>query len=380
MSADAELRIRLEGRLEVLEQTTAQLERLLALAHPGWHDEPRVLLDELDAWSDGAAARHDALRAAEREAGARRWLDAVRERQVTLSLKLDRLLHDTAVVRRRALDAKLATWAELARSFGVVHEGQEPIASGEGVQRSREWLVTVGAAAAVFAMSQPQLVLLLAPIAVVWWDFCKSTIRWRMFKDCIELTEPDRPVRRVPLESIEELDGDSLRALWDLSLRGESGFLELAVDVRRALTVQKTRLRYGEHASHALWIPGSLHPDDTGAARAGARPQHGWLLSCPRGMVFVPDAATSLAWYVAMGAPPLDAQADIGAELRALPEALLDEKVGELGRLKGCVALTGLQHAAFQSLGEILLIEVDAKRRLFVRCSLATQAKLLERV
>src|SRR5689334_8067639 len=74
VSADAELRIRLEGRLEVLEQSAAQLDRLLALARSGWDDEPRVLLDALDAWSEGAAVRHDAMRSAEREAGARRWL------------------------------------------------------------------------------------------------------------------------------------------------------------------------------------------------------------------------------------------------------------------------------------------------------------------
>ncbi len=374
MGADAELRIRLEGRLEVLERTAAHLDRLLKLTNR-WEEESEALLAELDAWAEATASRHDALRAAERESAARPWLDGVREREAQLSLRLDTVLRGTAAVRRRGLDARLATWAELARSFGRL-EGQEPLATGEGVVRSREWLLTVGAAIAVIALKQPQLVLVLGPIGLVWWDFCKSVVRWRMFRDCIELTEPDRPVRRVPLESIEELEGDHLSALWDLSLRGESGFLELAVDLRRALTVQETRQRYGDRAAHALWIPGALHPDDAASARA----QPGWLLSCPSGMVFVPDAAIPLAWYVAMGAPPLDAQADIGAELRALPEALLDDKVAQLGKLKGCIALKGLTHAAFQSLGEILLIELDAKRRLFVRCSLTTQAKLLDRV
>jgi len=370
----AELRIRLEGALETLDRATLQLARLEELAHQSWLERPLEVHEAVEAWKSSAAQRTAARHAAAREPHAAPWLEELKAREQRLLERLDEVLQGTAVVRRRSLDEKVDTWGRLSTSLGP-HPSSEPLAVGEGITRSREWLVTLGAAVAVVLMQQPLLALLLAPIGLVWWDFCKGSVRWRMFKDCLELSEPDLPLRRVPLESIEQLDPDHLLGLWDVSLRGESGFLELAVDVRRALTERATLEKYGSNPELALWVSGSLHHGEP------ARAQHGWVLSCERGLVFVPDSAITFAWYTVMGGPPHDPSAELGAELRALPAKLFEEKVVELGRSKFCVNLSRLGHEAFQSLGaEILLVVVDTERRLFLNGSLVTQAKLLERV
>lgn len=369
----SELRIRLEGRLELLEETARDLERLVALASDGWEENAAELIVALDAWAESAAQRDDAKQVVARDAGAKAWVDDVALREAHLCIRLDALLEGTAVPRCRTLDAKLKTWAELARSLGPARE-LEPVSAGEGVVRSREWMLSFVAAAVVLAVKQPVLALLLAPLGAVWWDFCKSKVKWRLFRDVLEIAEPDRPVRRVPLDSIEELQADAVVALWDVSLKGESGFHHLNLDLRRAVAERTTRSRYAGHREHALWMPSSLHSGDP------ARAQHGWVVSCEAGMVFVPDTATPLAWVLAVGAHPLETKGDIGPELRNLPARLLEDKVESLAKLKGCVKLSGLQQAAYQSLGEILLVVVDEERKVFIRCSLSTQAKVLERV
>ena len=365
------MRIRLEGGLEALEEACLQLEALCRHAHPGWEGEAGLLVALLDDWRRRAPRRLCARSTAEREPGAApvlRRLGALEER---LGERLEQALLGTAAVRAPALDGKLEVWASLARNIGPQRD-EQPLAEGEAITRSREWLLGVAGALAVALLRQPLLVLLIAPLSVVWWDFCKSGVKWRLFRDCLEITELERPVRRVPLDSIETLDTEQLIGLWHVSLRGESGFVELVADVRRALSERILRGRYRESPAPALWLPGSLHEGTP------PRMAHGWVVASRRGIVFVPDAMQRLAWYVVLGSPPFDAQVEVGAALRGLPERMLEDKMDALSTLKGCSVLSTLPVSAFQGLGDVMMVVLDPKRRLFVRCSHASQAQLVD--
>jgi hypothetical protein len=368
---DEALRVRLEGALEVLESELGSLAQLRRLANPYWELRPAALLSALETARNLAAARDDAMTRAARVAEAAPMLSRVRRARRALEARLDRVLRDTAVRRVQGLDAKLAVWDELVRSVGPRRDGL-PLAQGHGLMRTREWLMAFGAIIAVAGLQQPLLGFLLVGLGVVWRDFSMRQLRWVMFDDSIELLDADsNHVVRIPLSSIEAVEqlpkGIRLRALRDVELHGDESLFEFALNLQRIQAEQQMRNRFRDAPAPALWLHATLQQDDIKV--------DGSVVVCEEGFVFIPERLYERLWSAVVGAPRV-IRSDVHEALRSLPAKALVARFQDVRELPGVVQLDGYGESAWQSLGDILHVGLEAERELFIKCSPSTQERL----
>jgi hypothetical protein len=364
------LRVRLEGALEVLEAEQASFTRLRALATRTWELHASELLAELERFRASASTHEDAHQRAHRVPEARRVLDSIERGRRRLTARLDSLLRDTAVARVNGLEAKLAVWEELARNVGPAREGT-PLSDGRGFMRSHEWWVAFGAIAAVVALEQSLLSFLLVALGVVWRDLSKRELTWRMFDDCVELQDGERTVR-IPLASLESVshdarDGLRLKALRDVRLHGDASLFQFALKLKQVQAEQQARAKYQDASAPALWLGATLQQDDIHVG--------GLVVVCEAGFVFVPERGLERAWGALVGATRL-VRGDVLEALRSLPSKLVAERFQALRELPGVVHADGYGEAAWQPLGDILLVALEADRQLFIRCSTTVQERL----
>jgi hypothetical protein len=299
-------------------------------------------------------------------------LNRVHAARRALEVRLDNVLRGTAVVRAQGLDAKLAVWEELARSVGPRREGL-PLAQGHGLMRTREWLVTFGAIVAVAGLQQPLLGFLLVGLGVVWRDFSVRQLRWLMFDDSIELLDSDSPnhVVRIPLASLESVEqlpkGLKLRALRDVELHGDESLFEFTLNLQRIVAEQLMRARHRDAPAPGLWLHATLQQDDIKV--------DGSVVVCEAGFVFVPERMYERLWSAVVGAPRV-IRRDVHEALRSLPAKALAARFQDVRELPGVVQLDGYGEAAWQSLGDILHVALEAERELFIKCSPSTQERL----
>jgi hypothetical protein len=364
-----ELRVRLEGALEVLEAEMRLLERLRGLANRRWELHASEVLGLIERIRASAATRDDAVLRAQRVHEAEALLERVEEARVGLVSRLDELLMNTSASRVSGLEAKLAVWEELARNVGPLRD-VVPISEGRGFMRSREWWVTFGAMVAVTALHQPLLMFLLAGLGFVWRDFSLHELVWRLFDDAIELHDGEHTVR-IPLSSLEAVeqtaDGLKLRALRDIELRGDASLLDFALKLMRVQAEQLARSRFKDRPAPALWLHATLQQDHIRV--------EGCVVVCDAGFVFLPERAFESAWKAVVGAPRL-VRGEVLESLRTLPAALIAERFQPLRELGGTIQLDGYGEAAWQPLGDVVLVALEAERKLFVRCSPSTQERL----
>jgi hypothetical protein len=370
-------RIRLEGRLELLEAALLLLTELEHFANRDWHRHTPVVKKLLDAWHDDALQRESARDAAKRVEGAQKTLRSLNAVSKRLTSKLDRVLADTACRRANGLDAKLLVWGDLLRSH-VTERSTDALASGTASDRSWEWLITVPAGIAVIALGQPLLLFVLLAQGIVWWSFGKREYVWRVCRDSIDiedLTSTD-PVRVIPIRSIESIehvrDRVNVRGLHDVTLRG-SAMLDFALKARQLHAEVLARQKF-EHASEpALWLEASLQ-DATGRTRA----TNGFVLVCNAGLAYVPSTQLKSAWSAIVEAPPADHNAYLAGALRTLPAKLLEQRLQAVREVDGVIQLDGYADFAWQSLGDILLVTLDDQKKLFINCAASVQERLTQ--
>jgi hypothetical protein len=364
-----ELRLRLEGALEVLEAEMALLKRLRALATRSWELHASEVLGLIERVRASVSNRDDAVTRAQRVREAEGVLEQLEDARVGLVRRLDRVLSQTSASRVSGLDAKLAVWEELARNVGPLREGA-PISEGRGFMRSREWWVTFGAMVAVTALHQPLLMFLLAGLGVVWRDFSLRELVWRLFDDVIELYDGEHTVR-IPLSSLESVeqtkDGLRLRALRDVELRSDASLFEFALTLMRVQAEQQARARFKDRPAPALWLHATLQQEDIRV--------EGCVVVCDAGFVFLPEREFEGAWKAVIGAPRL-VRGEVLESLRSLPAALIAERFQPVRELGGTIQLDGYGESAWQPLGDVVLVALEAERKLFVRCSPSTQERL----
>jgi hypothetical protein len=363
------LRVRLEGALEVLEAELRSLHQLRALATRRWEAHSAEVLGLLERVRASMATRDEALAKAQRVPEAERVLERLEDARVALVARLDSVLKHTAVSRVSGLAPKLAIWEELARNVGPPRDAV-PLSEGRGFMRSREWWLTFGAIGAVVALHQPLLSFLLLGLGFVWRDFSRHEVGWRMFEDCVELFDEEYTVR-IPLASVEAVTHDptglSLKALRDVTLHGDESLFEFGLKLQRMHAEQQLRARYKDSTGPALWLHATLQQDDIRV--------EGCVVVCEGGFVFMPERAYDRAWAALIGAARVMPGEPLEA-LRSLPSRLIGDRMQGLRELPGVVQLDGYGEAAWQPLGDILMVQLEAERQLFIKCSPSTQERL----
>jgi hypothetical protein len=101
----------------------------------------------------------------------------------------------------------------------------------------------------------------------------------------------------------------------------------------------------------------------------------GVVVVCDAGFVFLPERAYESAWKAVVGAARL-VRGEVLESLRSLPSALIAERFQPLRELGGTIQLDGYGEAAWQPLGDVLMVALEADRKLFLRCSPSTQERL----
>lgn len=360
-----EVRIRLEGRLEVLEAAAAALETLTGLARsPRWEREAGKVREVIGLYQALAPRLEEATAAALAlgEAGAPGRLEGAR-----------RALHARlAWLGPRELEARLDGWLRLAEHTGTRRQGR-PLASAEVQVGLPRWVYLAVAAVGVALAPSTHGVSLevLAVGAALWWLGDRRGARarvasFRLFADALEVDEPGAPTRSLPLASLSPVEarpGATLRGLRTVTLPSSAGLLALCERLnellaeRAALLRQEQVLRgFAGERVEARWLPATLEgvgrePDQV--VRSGpvpvvrfGRAWTGGALLTGRGVLFVSQSAEASVRKAVFGAE-VTLLRQQQRPLLSFPAGLLLERLAELRALRGVVWVDAAEPAAW---------------------------------
>ncbi len=346
-----ELRVRLEGRLEVLEAAASLLEALDVQVRGGtWADagNPRITRQHLRDWAALAPRLEEAVTAA-RRLNAEEPLARLSHARAQLSGSLPEHLARTGVVRLTTLEEQLAAWLQIVEATGLPPRSERLLGEASVKVRSRAWLA-IGLVAPVMLLLQqrfPALALtMLAGVAYVW---VKYTLRYRLFPDALVFEHEGEPAVEVPLISLargEASPGTTLHGLVDIEfpaddqLRPFCALLNRVMAERRVL-IEEQRALAGVTGPRGTWLSGSWSPVGAEAptavevlkfekhdapvlmvAGSGPAPSEGSALVLEQGLLFIPQRAESSVRETLFGTGWIDLLTEERVPLSHVPERL----------------------------------------------------------
>lgn len=392
------LRIKLEGRLEIMEVAIASLEKLEGLLRT------RTWAQASSAFSEWEAARSkldEAQEAARRVGGAEAQLARLRDVQARLGPMLDERLPKTAVARAAGFEAKLKAWQQLAMATGRPARTETPLLATQSAQPSPWWLAILAQALVLIVAGRGVLGGALVLVALYARASVQRVVRYSLFADVLVVSKPNEASVEVPLRSFgpgEISAGRTLEGLIDVELPFGSELEALAAGITRVVAEREVLdreeavlARFSGPAGN--WRRASLQPSaEQGssavevlhfAKAAGAhssRPpvrvtadeRRGWALLSSRGLLFIPRTTEPSVRGVLFGTEPVELLWREQRPLEQLPEALLFEHLDALRRMTSlvwCDATTPLRWRddSLETPAGLLRVTLDDSSRSMLR-------------
>ena len=239
-SADPEaaLRIRLEGRLEVLESASQSLEELEKLLRKRKWPDANALRAHLHTWEAVQPRVAASIDAAHRANGS-----APVERLTRARDSLERALQErfkASTIGRAHPSERIGLWRQLVDAMKAPARSEQWIAEVSITFHGwRWWLGLLALSLAILPLSFSHAlgvslgVVLAAPIAF----YVMSTkLRYRLSRDALVRETWGEPTLRLPLTSFERAEaapGTTLRGLVDIELGHEDGSAEVCALINR---------------------------------------------------------------------------------------------------------------------------------------------------
>jgi hypothetical protein len=406
VSADASLRVRLEGRLEVLETAASTLEALDRLLRSGnWWSAVAQTRQHLGQWVVMVQPRlGEAIEAARRANGAE-VLARLARAQARLARSLHRHLARTAVARAGTLDRQLEAWLRLSEHTGLPQRSGPELAEASVNVHPRGWIGILALCGVMLLLSRPGEATCLLLLAGASWQWVKQRVRYRLFTDALVVEREGEASVEVPLRTFELRDaspGLTLQALVDVEFPLAEGFPSLCTQLNtlfseRELLEQERRVLAPFAATAGHWLTASLQPPqaarpvavevfkfgkDTGASpmeskallESNRAPLSGSVLialptSSPpgalisdRGLLFVAHSAEPKVRKVLFDTQPVRLLREDQTPLTSFPEALMLERLDALSRLPEVHWVALAQELSWTSEGEFEVVALAAGR------------------
>jgi len=407
-----DVRVRLEGRLEVLENAAATLEALTALARsPRWENQAAQVRELITRYqvlaprlpeSRGAALALGEKTTPRRLDDAQRALEEALSRLESVEERARARNPSQSVQPERSrgplrhqprLEARLDLWLRLAEHTGVRREGL-PLASATARVRSPLWTF-LAAGGLVTLFFHPVAGLLLLAGAAATRHFLAWEVTFRLFAEALEVDEPGAPLRSVPLASVEPVEarpGVTLRGLRAVTLPGDPRLAPLCATLN-ALFAERAELARQEQALSAFagepvegrWIPAVLSGRDREANEALRGPVPvvkfgrrsggaGAALLSARGLLFIAQTAEPSVRKALFGTELIRLRAQ-QRPLLSFPAGLLLARLAELRELPGVVWLDAAEHPTWVADSDQQHVAL-ARGRLSLRLDDAARAQL----
>lgn len=332
LSESDALRIRLEGRLEVIESATQSLEELEKLLRAGKWPDTRAAKTHLQTWESLQARLPDALEAAHR-AGGTAVIARLKEQKQSLERSLQQHFSASSVGRARDFAERLALWHQLLESSGL------PARAGPAIA---ELTVKNGR----------------------WWR--RSVVHYRLFADVLVREREGEPTLQLPLTSFDAVDvspGTTVQGLVDLELPKNGDAVTFCARMKQ-LANEREVLRREERSLERFagpagrWLGATLKPDQNGQpesvevlsfakaergtpiemkARRGAAPapKVGLALLCERGLLFIPQSTQQAVREVLFDTERVELMHEQQRPLSTFPSELILDHLEELRRIVG---------------------------------------------
>lgn len=363
----SDLRVRLEGRLEVLEAAASHLEALdLQLRGGTWADVVNPTRRHLRDWAELAPRLEEAIAAAHR-LNADEPLARLATLRAQLSQSIRKHLARTGVVRRTTLEDQLAQWLRLVEATGLPPRTERLLGEASVQVRSRAWLA-IGALAVVMLLVKQRIpagaLMLLAGAAYVW---LQHTFRYRLFPDALVVERTGEPPVEVPLISLqrgEARSGTTLRGLVDVELPATDQLRPFCTLLNRVLAerlvlIEEQRALAEVEGPTGVWASGRWSPSpgegptavevlqfEKGATVqmvAGSEPSpiRGLALVLEQGLLFVPQRAESSVRELLFETGWIDLLTEERIPLSNMPERLFVDHLDALRGVSGVIWIAG---------------------------------------
>jgi hypothetical protein len=365
-SMSTSLRVRLEGRLEVLETAASTLEALdLQLRSGRWPHAVAETRQHLGQWVVMVRPRLDEAVEAARRANADEVLARLSRAQARLAASLERHLGRTAVARAGTLDRQLEAWLRLSEHTGLPPRSGPAIAEASHIVHARGWIGILALSAVMLLLSRPSEAACLVMLAGASWRWVKQVAHYRLFTDALVLEREGEPPLELPLSTFELSDaspGLTLQALVDVDFPSGEGFAPLCTQLNalfseRELLEQERRALAPFAGGSGHWLTATLQPPPgarpgaavevfkfekaTGAApmepkallESNRPPLSGSVLISERGLLFVAHTAEPKLRKVLFDTQPVRLLREEQRPLASFPAALILQHLEALGRL-----------------------------------------------
>ncbi len=370
-----DLRVRLEGRLEVLEAAASLLEALDHQLRGGtWAATPQHLHD----WVKLAPRLEEALEAA-RRLNAEEPLARLATLRTQLSRSISKHLGRTGVVRLTTLEERLAEWLRLVEATGSPPRKDRLLGEASVQVRSRAWMAIAALAVVMLVVGQrvpAGALVVLAGAAYVWWQ---QTFRYRLFPDALVVEQEDEPPVDVPLSSLypgEVRPGMTLHGLVDLELPNGEQLRPFCVLINRVLAERQVLVEERKELAKltgpaGLWVNGTwtaasgegparvevlkFEKDETVQLVAGSEPEpdKGIVLVLEQGLLFIPRRAESKVREVLFKTGWIDLLTEERVPITSVPESYFLERLEALRSVAGVIWIVG----SVQMPGVVALLE-----------------------
>jgi hypothetical protein len=380
-----ELRIRLEGRLEVIESATQSLEELEKLLRAGKWPDTRAAR-HLQIWESLQPRLPDALEAAQRADGSVVVARLTKAKQ-SLDGFLQKRFSASSIGRARDLTERLALWHQLVASTGLPVRGGQPITEVTVKRRTWWWLGIALLGFPMLAVGQYGASIALIFAAAFTRELVPSVVRYRLFADVLERTKDGEPTLQLPLTSFE---GNTLRGLVDLEMEEDERFAGLRARMNQ-LANEREVLRLEARSLERFqgpagrWLMASFSSDLTGQpetvevisfakatrgspiemkARRGAvpPPRMGLALLCERGLLFIPQSAEQAVRAVLFETERVELMHEQQRLLSTFPSELILDHLEELRRIVGVQWCAAEDSLKWKPVAQREELELDAGR------------------
>ena len=394
MSTTASLRVRLEGRLELLETAASTLEALdLRLRSGQWKSAVHETREQLGQWVVMVQPRLGEAVEAARRANGDEVLARLSRAQTRLARSIERHLARTEVVRAGTLERQLEAWLRLSEHTGLPPRSSPSVAEASLSLRAPGWIGILGLSAVMSLLSRPYEAACLLVLAFTSWRWVKQSIRYRLFTDALVVEREGEPSLEVPLKTFELSDaspGLTLQALVDVEFPSSEGFPALCAQLNTLFTErewleQELRALAAFSGTEDGWLEASLQPaqaprpqavevfkflKDAGAAQIETKallersqaPLPGSVLITDRGLLFVANTAEPKLRKVLFDTQPVRLLRGDQRPLNSFPAALILEHLDALGRLPDVHWVAPADAASWTSEGELETITLAAGR------------------